>query len=78
MSSTMLRRCLTAAVALAALAAVVALAPKSGAIRCATVALNACSTSPCRRSSSQCCMMCTSSAIARTTMSGRIMLESTL
>ena len=30
------------------------------------------------RSSSQCCMMCTSSAIASTTMSGTSMLASTL
>ena len=58
--------------------AVVALAPRRGAVRCATVLVNACSTSPCRRSSSQCCMMCTSSAIARTTMSGTIMLARTL
>ena len=58
--------------------AVVALAPRSGAVRCATVLVNACSTSPWRRSSSQCCMMCTSSAIARTTMSGTIMLARTL
>ena len=58
--------------------AVVALAPKSGAARCDTVALNAYSASPRRRSSSQCCMMCTSSAIARTTMRGMSMLVSTL
>ncbi len=58
--------------------AVVALAPSSGAVMCATVFLNAVSPSPWRRSSSQCCMMCTSSAIARMPISGTSMLESTL
>ena len=58
--------------------AVVALAPSSGVARCATVLVNACSTPPWRRSSSQCCMMCTSSAIARTTIRGTIMLARTL
>ena len=58
--------------------AVVALAPKSGAVRCVTVALKACSASPSRRISSQCCMMWTSSAMARTTTSGTSMLARTL
>ena len=56
----------------------VPLAPSSGAVRCATVLVNACSTSPWRRSSSQCCMMCTSSAMARTTTRGTSMLVRTL